>query len=432
MATESASPPSKVWSGEDWKTEASRTAVLLSGGAPTMHFIAGAMSAFYEHQVKFDVIAASGAGALPGLLYAAPKSGNPLKALRNTIDMNVEDVIYDHLPMNFKVFQKNSPLAKAMWSLTRNVQPPGFLDDAHKPESLARLYTDSVKLLGALATPTTLNWFSKSMCTRIESFLDDVVDWDQLACYPGEYCLNAFNLDEDRLEILGKDDIDGASFFAALAMCWLYPPTEFRGQNYTEGASHDPSAIEALWNNPLTEGFFQLGNADHIERIVAVETVVPDMWRDPRGLYDALALTIMDPLVALSEQMLSLYGRLEYEMNRAYESGRGGRKMPKLYVVPFTLPSWAEARAMDWNRSNGLMLWDTGEESARTFCRALGCQPPAGDDGPYNPFETVEEVDLESFRHHKRFRSDEGRKRRGNFMSMFDELFELATGPEGA
>ena len=59
---------------------------------------------------------------------------------------------------------------------------------------------------------------------------------------------------------------------------------------------------------------------------------MPDLWHDPNGLYDALALSIMDPLVVLTEQMLGVYGRLEYELNRI------GVPMPKLYVVPFDVP----------------------------------------------------------------------------------------------
>ena len=185
------------------------------------------------------------------------------------------------------------------------------------------------------------------MCSRIESFLDGVVAWDALAQYPGQFCLNTFNLDEDRLEVFGRDEINGASFFAALAMCWLYPPTQTNGASYTEGASHDPSALEALWVNGHTSSYFDDANPDKIDKIIAVETVVPDLWHDPNGLYDALALSIMDPLVVLTEQMLGVYGRLEYELNRI------GVPMPKLYVVPFDVPSWEETRALDWNYSNG-------------------------------------------------------------------------------
>ena len=405
----------------------SRTAVLLSGGAPTMHFISGALSAFHEAEISFDVIAASGAGALPGLLFAAPKEGNVRDALRKTVELNVDDLIYDKLPMNFKVFQKEGPFSKPMWELFRrfSVGTPEVTD--HYQESLQRLVNDSIQLVGALMTPSTLNYWSKSMCTRIDSFLDDVVAWDDLKNYDGEFVLNAFNLDKDRLEVFAKHELNSTAFFAALAMCWLYPPSRFNGTTYTEGASHDPSAIEALWNNPHTEQFFDRANSKHIDTIIAIETVRPDMWRGPRDLYDALQLTIMDPLVALTEQMLSVYGRLERELNRQAEARGEDPVLPKLYIVPFTLPSWAEARAMDWNYSNGLMLWDTGYDSAREFCRAYQRAKvlPPRTDMIANPFHPESRVSLDSFRFHDYARGDQARARRDRYLSMYDDLFEL-------
>ena len=46
--------------------------LVLSGGAPLLTFMAGALVALDERGVKFDVISTSGAGMLVGLLYAAP------------------------------------------------------------------------------------------------------------------------------------------------------------------------------------------------------------------------------------------------------------------------------------------------------------------------------------------------------------------------
>ena len=51
--------------------------VIVSGGAPTLHLGAGALYAFHEQGVNIDAVATSGAGALPGLLYVAPKGGTP-------------------------------------------------------------------------------------------------------------------------------------------------------------------------------------------------------------------------------------------------------------------------------------------------------------------------------------------------------------------
>ena len=68
---------------DEWLTKPSKIGVLASGGAPNLHLIAGALCAFYENKRSFDVIGASGAGALAGLLYAVPKQpGRPGRGAR--------------------------------------------------------------------------------------------------------------------------------------------------------------------------------------------------------------------------------------------------------------------------------------------------------------------------------------------------------------
>ena len=63
---------------DEWLSKPTKMGVLASGGAPNLHLIAGALCAFYENKRSFDVIGASGAGALAGLLYAVPKQpGGP-------------------------------------------------------------------------------------------------------------------------------------------------------------------------------------------------------------------------------------------------------------------------------------------------------------------------------------------------------------------
>src|SRR4029077_15811648 len=46
-----------------------RTALVLGGGAPNMALMAGAVAAFHDCGVEFDVVSTSGAGGLAGLLW---------------------------------------------------------------------------------------------------------------------------------------------------------------------------------------------------------------------------------------------------------------------------------------------------------------------------------------------------------------------------
>jgi len=56
-----------------------RTALVLGGGAPNMALMAGAVAAFVDRNVVFDVVSASGAGSLAGLLWLAPKGQTPAR-----------------------------------------------------------------------------------------------------------------------------------------------------------------------------------------------------------------------------------------------------------------------------------------------------------------------------------------------------------------
>ena len=49
-------------------TSGARKALLIGGGAPNSTLIAGALAAFLDHGIEFDVISTAGAGALMGLL----------------------------------------------------------------------------------------------------------------------------------------------------------------------------------------------------------------------------------------------------------------------------------------------------------------------------------------------------------------------------
>ena len=96
--------------------------VMISGGAPTVHLAAGALCKFHEHQrqsnqPRFSVIGTAGAGALPGLLYAAPKSGDAAAALKSVVNLNVYDAIYRLIPANFKVFFKYGPFSQFFYQL---------------------------------------------------------------------------------------------------------------------------------------------------------------------------------------------------------------------------------------------------------------------------------------------------------------------------
>lgn len=95
-------------------------ALILSGGAPNMTLMAGALCFFEENNIRFDVISTAGAGAAIGLVYVAPKGMTPARALRSIVDLGVHDSIYKWFPVNYKVFEKPGYMADLYRGFLRN------------------------------------------------------------------------------------------------------------------------------------------------------------------------------------------------------------------------------------------------------------------------------------------------------------------------
>ena len=328
--------------------------VMVSGGAPMVHLAAGALCAFHENGLTFDVIGTAGAGALPGLLYAAPKGGNAEAALKSVVNLNVFDSIYRLIPANFKVFFKYGPFSQFFYDLAHSLPRFTLKPEERYKNAPQRLFNDSLDLLLTAITPTTLNPRSKSVLTRVQ-VVNNLVDWNALRTFPGQFYLNAFSFSApNELVTFDKATLTPEHFYAALAMPWLYPPTEAAGKLYTEGASHDPSGLEALLQTARPD-------VSGLDSVIMIDTIGPDMWVDPESLYEALQLTIMDPVVTLGENIVALYSLMESVLNAA------NIPVPKIYRLKFDIPQWERGKLMEWSYANALTLWDIGYETAGTF-----------------------------------------------------------------
>jgi hypothetical protein len=341
-----------------------RFGVIVSGGAPTVHLAAGALCAFSERNITLKVLACAGAGALPALLFAAPKrrhgsdaKKNREEALKGVVNINLHDAIYHLLPNNIKVFHKYGPFSQFFWRLGQRFHNDLKPEDRHR-NTAERLYNDLVDLVVTAVTPTTLRYHSPSVLSRVQ-VIDALIDWDDLKQYPGEFFLNGFRLEDRTLKVFKKDDMTPEAFYAALAMPWLYPPTEAQSKTFTEGASHDPSALEATMRNEKPA----LGDVDVV---VILDTIGPDVWVDPESTLESLALTILDPLVALAENVVTLYALEEHVINDSPPE-----RMPRIYRLPFDLSFWDRGKLWDWSYSNALALWEAGYASADAFCGAF-------------------------------------------------------------
>ena len=66
--------------------------------------------------------------------------------------------------------------------------------------------------------------------------------------------------------------------------------------------------------------------ADHdvekLDKIIALDTIGPNLWTNPGNIYDGLQMAIMDPIVSLAETVLTTYGQLEFSVNSIMHPNR--------------------------------------------------------------------------------------------------------------
>jgi NTE family protein len=275
-------------------------ALVLGGGAPNATLMAGALSAFIEQKVSFDLISTSGAGALVGLLYTVPKNRSPLEALRSVVDMGVDDTIYSAFPVNYKVFNKPGILADAWRQLCASNPLLTQLQQQAGEGAAQRLFADWTQLVLASLSPSNLSSSSTGLCAHVP-FIDDLVDFDALAGIQPYFYLNAYNLSRHSMTCWNKQQIGKEQFLAALSFPFLYPPTLLDGDYYIEGAAVDTLNFKGLFQQ----------HQEPIDSIVVLDVLgCEKIMHPPKDLYDAWVQSIITPLVELARDDLKLFEAL--------------------------------------------------------------------------------------------------------------------------
>jgi predicted acylesterase/phospholipase RssA len=355
--------------------EQKHTALLLSAGAPHSPLMAGFLSAIYKKGKAFEFIYTSGAGALIGLLYVAPRDKTPDKALRGIVELAVADPIYQLCPINYKVFLKPGPFTRPMRALARHFKIPessyrpipepltplgqlwgGWIETwikSSNTNSRRRSYNDLVDFWAAVLTPTTLTPWSEGLCEPLP-FLEEVVDFKKLHDFPGHFCLNAFNVTDDKMEVFSNEKITPAHVRAAFAHPFIYQPVRIGGKVYFEGADRDPICFGNLMEKMR----------DKVKTIVLLDilgSLADPLIREPRDLWDAYAMSILMPVIGLAKQ------EVEYFKN-VLNKDPNGQDIFDLLSIPFEIPKELWPYITDWSYSNLENMWEIGHKTGEKFC----------------------------------------------------------------
>jgi NTE family protein len=332
---------------------------VLSGGAPTAPLMAGALAALDQKGKTFDIVVASGGGALIGLLFVAPRGRSPAQALRDFTEVGIADDIYRFLPIDFKAFRKRSPLLGPIhhWAQLfkigiRSPQESEVVAPPQRPHGLNRLrrsYNDAVDMFAGLVTPSTVSYFSLGLCEPFP-FIEDIIDFDRLKRFPGEFFMNAFNLTDHKMELFAKPEITLAHFKAALAYPFIYPPGLVKGKWYSEGALQEPITFGDLLSRP---------DRDEIGTVVLIDilgSLARHLIRKPRNIWDAYGISMLAPVAALAKRITS-----EFE---AVHNTQGTFELLRL---EFPIPPPIAETIMQWRYNNMIDLWKIGYETGLQF-----------------------------------------------------------------
>ncbi|MBV1774546.1 patatin-like phospholipase family protein [Burkholderiaceae bacterium DAT-1] len=338
--------------------KSARTALVIGGGAPNATLMGGALCAFIDHGVQFDVISTAGAGALMGLLYQAPKNGNPRQALKEWASNGVADLIYQWLPVNYKVFMKPG-LGADMWRnwLHRDPFIQAVLEQSYKQ---SQFVGDSIQLWLQALTPATWSWNSQGLCAHVP-FVEDMVDFSKVPAIDPAFYINAYNVTQHRMEIWDKQQLNVDHFRAALSFPFIYPPYKIGDSEYIEGAAIDTLNLKALLNDD--EHKADPGLHQSVETIVVFDVLGSDhLIHTPRNLYDAWVQSIITPLVELTRDDLKLFQHL----HNVDKHGHPKRKLLKVDLTRHIAPERWES-VLDWSQTNLSELFDLGYAAGQTF-----------------------------------------------------------------
>ena len=354
-----------------------RIGIVLSGWAPAMTLMSGAMLGFMDAGIKFEVISTAGVGALIGLLSLAPKHGAPKEALAELPNLFVSDILYAALPINFKVFHKFGPFSKPMHDMRNRV--PRIKVDPKASSPFARLMNDWVDLAFCAMTPSTFEPKSAGLMSPGPE-IDELVDFPTLRGAATKFYMNAFNLDERTLEIFDNTTTTADAYRAAEALPLLYAPQRLQnGDLYTTGATHDPTGLQAIW----------LNHRDNLDAVIMLDPMARAIWREPTNIHDAFQLMLMNPIMALQVLISTLYAKTECFAEKIHAK-KPEAKLPKLYYVPFDIDQKYYPNMLKWSHANAVILEKIGRDAAIAFAAAWRAGNPQAFEDRYRYCNYVE------------------------------------------
>lgn len=332
-------------------------ALVIGGGAPNATFMAGVLHRLIEKDElkNFETITSSGAGALVALVALAPKGMSALDALENLTNSGVSDEIYQLFPVNYKVFQK--PGTAADWFRNAIAATPFgryVMDQQGKSDAFC-LWSDLIQFGWAAMTPTAPDWLiAPGMCAPTP-WVTELVDFEKVNGLKQQFEMVAYNVTDKKLNWFHNrnNEITVDAFHSAMAFPFLYPPHQYQGDWFIEGAAVSDVPYEGLFNIPS------------IKDVVILDVLGYRALIDkPDTLWDGFTQLIIDTIVANAQASYRAF-MLKNELRKVK-----GERTLNVYRVDARKAAHSPD-ALTWKRSNLKAQFEYGRVAADEMLKDL-------------------------------------------------------------
>lgn len=340
-------------------------AIVLGGGAPNAGLMAAALAAVYDNGKTFNAFYTSGAGACVALAYLGARGMSPSEGLQAMLQVGIDDAIYRWVPLGYKTFFKRGPFTVPFKRFADRFK----MDPQTGDRQFRRFYNDFVDLVATAVTPTDLTPLSDSLCAHFP-FVEELIDFDKVHNFNGEFVMNAYCIENARLEQFARDQIGPEHFYAALSYPFIYPPTRIGNSHYFEGAAHDPLNLPRFHRHSVksTISFLVI-----VDLLGAYQKA---LIRRPRNLLDAYGISILISVVAMARKDMARFEGFHKQLQREARKGNRKRHIYDLERLTFPIPEHDYPTLCDWSHSNMKRLWAIGYEAGTRFVDTFGHKLP--------------------------------------------------------
>ena len=318
------------------KNKGKKRAIALSGGGPVAGIEIGALKAFEEDGMSFDIYSCACVGSWVGCLYnSLAEDSDRIKKIdeffRNEIF--IPDDIYESFPINYKVFRMDylhdyykfmeklfdyntykylflpQRIFEFGWNLMNN--PPKEMDDYFYRISEGIAMNPFARFMAQLQYKIGKSGIAGLISSN--KFVDKFIDFDQLKKSDKIVYLNAYDLSEKKLKLFVNrnnhkfNDIDADALMAGSSVLHYTENRTIDGEKYQycEGAVIDTVNLDVLLDeHPDLDEIWVVKIADYNQ-------VVP-----PANLIDSELISVMLPFDTISDDDIKLFAYRLKEYNQ--------------------------------------------------------------------------------------------------------------------